>query len=120
MICVVQDVADVWALERSGIYKGGYHILGGVLSALDGVGPEDLAINGLIRRLAQPNIQEVIFALSATVDGQATVHYITSQINTLTHLRISAVAHGIPLGGELDYLDDGTLGAALAERRKIA
>lgn len=117
-VCVVEDVADLWALERSGSYRGHYHVLGGVLSALDGVGPEDLRIGALVARVAGQNIAEVILATSATVDGQTTAHYIAERLAT-SGARISALAHGVPVGGELDYLDDGTLSAALRARRPV-
>lgn len=119
LLCVVADVADVWALERTQSYKGVYHILGGMLSALEGRGPEDLAIAGFLNRCQQGKIQEVILALSSTVEGQTTMHYIADCLETLPHLRISALACGIPLGGELDYLDEGTLTTALSARKAI-
>ncbi len=117
VICVVEEVADLWALERTAAFKGRYHILGGVLSPLDGVGPEDLSISGLLNRAAQEAITEVILATSATVDGKTTAHYITDQLAEY-NVTVTALAHGIPVGGELDYLDDGTLSAALRERRQ--
>ena len=116
IICVVEEVADLWALERTAAFKGRYHILGGVLSPLDGVGPEDLSISGLLNRAAQEAITEVILATSATVDGKTTAHYITDRLSEC-NVTVTALAHGIPVGGELDYLDDGTLSAALRERR---
>ncbi len=116
IICAVEEVGDLWAMERSGVFKGRYHVVGGTLSALDGVGPEDLNIGRLIDRASRPEITEVILALNATVDGQTTSHYITDR---LTHLdvKITQLAHGVPVGGELDHLDDGTIAAALASRR---
>ena len=115
-ICVVEEVADLWALERAGAYRGRYHVLGGVLSALDGVGPEDLNIAGLLARAEAPEVTEVILALSATVDGQTTAHYITERLAG-RDVGVTRLAHGVPVGGELDYLDDGTLTAALRARR---
>ena len=116
-ICVVEEVADLWALERTASFKGLYHILGGVLSPLDGIGPEDLSIGGLLNRAGVATVTEVILATSATVDGKTTAHYITDRLAD-SNVIISALAHGIPVGGELDYLDDGTLSAALKERRR--
>jgi len=118
LLCVVEDVADLWALDRAAIYSGRYHVLGGVLSALDGVGPEDLSIGGLIERAKAPEVTEVILALSATVDGQTTAHYVTDRLADC-NVTISRLAHGVPVGGELDYLDDGTLAAALKARRPV-
>lgn len=114
-ICVVAGVSDLWAIERTGIYKGRYHILGGLLSALDGVGPQDLRIRQLIERARATPDCELILALSATVDGQATAHYIGDHLNGM-NVRISRLAHGIPVGGDLDYLDDGTIATALKSR----
>src|SRR5438128_12358656 len=113
-ICVVEDLADLWALERTGAFRGHYHVLGGTLSALDGIGPDELNIARLIARLA-PDI-ELILALNATVDGQTTAHYIADRPAT-TGAKISRLAQGVPIGGELDYLDEGTLTAALKARR---
>ena len=118
LICVVEDVADLWALERSGSYRGRYHVLGGVLSALDGVGPEDLAIAGLVARARYAAVGEVIIATSATVDGQTTAHYIADRLADCG-VTVSGLAHGVPMGGELEYLDDGTLAAALKARHKL-
>jgi recombination protein RecR len=115
-ICVVQDVSDLWAMERAGAFRGLYHILGGTLSALDGVRPEDLNIAGLISRVSAGGISEVILAMNATVDGQTTAHYITDHLES-TGVRVSRLAHGVPVGGELDYLDDGTITAAMRSRR---
>ncbi len=115
-ICVVADVADLWALERSGVFRGRYHVLGGTLSALDAVGPEDLRIPTLVTRVAEEAVQEVILALDATVDGQTTAHYIAEALAP-TGVRVSTLARGVPVGGELDYLDDGTIGTALRARR---
>ena len=118
IICVVEEVADLWALERSATYGGSYHVLGGVLSPLDGVGPEDLMLDGLIARAGVNRVTEVILATSATVDGKTTAHYITERLFDC-NVKVTALAHGIPVGGELDYLDDGTLSAAMKERRGI-
>lgn len=116
VLCVVEDVGDLWALERAGAFRGRYHVLGGVLSALDGAGPEDLAIASLIERARAPDVKEVVLALNATVDGAATAHYLTDRLEPLG-VAVSTIARGVPVGGELDYLDDGTLAAALASRR---
>ncbi len=117
-ICVVEDVADLWAIERSGAFKGKYHVLGGVLSALDGVGPEDLNIAKLVARARSADVREIILATNATVEGQTTGHYITDRLAG-TAASITRLAHGVPVGGELDYLDDGTLTAALRARRAV-
>ena len=114
-LCVVEEVADLWALERAA-YKGRYHILGGVLSALDGVSPEDLNISKLVERSRDPAVTEIILAMNATVDGQTTAHYITDRLSD-SDVQITRLAHGVPVGGELDYLDDGTLTTALKSRR---
>jgi recombination protein RecR len=116
LICVVAEVGDVWALERAGAFKGRYHVLGGTLSALDGVRPEDLRIPRLLERASAPGVREIILALSATVDGQTTAHYLAERLHSL-NLTISRLSHGVPVGGELDLLDDGTLFAALQSRR---
>lgn len=115
-ICVVAQVSDVWALERTGAYKGLYHVLGGLLSALDGIGPNDLKIPKLVARTEDEHVKEVILALSATVDGQSTAHYIADHLDAGA-LEITRLAHGMPVGGELDYLDDGTITTALKSRR---
>lgn len=117
MICVVEDVADLWALERSGVFKGRYHVLGGTLSALDQVGPDQLRIPRLIDRVESEGVTEVILALNATVDGQTTAHYIADQLEG--RVSLTSLAQGVPIGGELDYLDDGTISAALNARRKV-
>lgn len=117
-ICVVQDVADLWAMERGGVFRGRYHVLGGTLSALDGVGPDELRIPELVDRVQRDGVQEVILALNATVDGQTTAHYIADALAP-TDVQISTLAQGVPIGGELDYLDDGTIGAALRARRRV-
>ncbi|MDX2274840.1 MAG: recombination mediator RecR [Hyphomonadaceae bacterium] len=116
LICVVAEVGDVWALERAGAFKGRYHVLGGVLSALDGVRPDDLRIAKLIERASAQGVREVILALAATVDGQTTAHYLAERLQPLG-LVVSRLSHGVPVGGELDLLDDGTLFAALQSRR---
>ncbi len=116
LICVVQDVGDLWAMERAGAFKGQYHVLGGTLSALDGIRPEDLNIAGLIIRAKNADVKEVILAMNATVDGQTTAHYITDHLES-SNVTVSRLAHGVPVGGELDYLDDGTITAAMKSRR---
>jgi recombination protein RecR len=116
LVCVVAEVGDLWALERSGAFKGRYHVLGGMLSALDGVGPEKLNIAGLVDRAGRGEVREAILALDATVDGQTTAHYIADRLAG-TGAKVSRLAHGVPVGGELDYLDDGTIAAALNARR---
>lgn len=118
IICVVEDVASLWALERSSAYRGRYHVLGGVLSAVDGVGPADLNLPALIRRAADPGVTEVILATGATVDGQTTAHYIADHLADCG-VSVSGLGHGVPVGGELDYLDDGTIAAALRARRPV-
>jgi recombination protein RecR len=115
VIVVVADVADLWALERASAINARYHVLGGTLSPLDGVGPEDIAIDALITRAHKPGVSEVILALNATVDGQTTAHYITDLLHD-AHVKVTRLAHGVPVGGELDYLDDGTLAAAIRQR----
>jgi recombination protein RecR len=117
-ICVVEDVADLWALERAGVFRGRYHVLGGTLSALDAVGPEELRIPALIDRVRTEGAREVILALNATVDGQTTAHYIADALGG-TGVTVTSLAQGVPIGGELDYLDDGTLGAALRARKSF-
>ncbi len=116
-ICVVEDVADLWAMERAQVFKGRYHVLGGTLSALDAIGPEDLRIPRLIDRVETENVTEVILALNATIDGQTTAHYIAEQLEE--RVKITSLAQGVPIGGELDYLDDGTISAALKARKAI-
>ncbi len=116
-ICVVEDVSDLWAMERASVFKGRYHVLGGTLSALDGVGPDELRIPALIRRVQDEGITEVILALSATVDGQTTAHYIADELSG--RCAVSSLAQGVPVGGELDYLDDGTITAALNARKSF-
>ncbi len=116
-ICVVEDVADLWAMERGQAFRGRYHVLGGTLSALDQVGPEALRIPQLITRVAEEAITEVILALNVTVDGQTTAHYIADQLDG--RVALTSLAQGVPIGGELDYLDDGTISAALAARKSL-
>lgn len=116
LICVVEDVAGLWALERAGIFKGRYHVLGGVLSALEGIGPEDLNIAPLVDRAGSGAVREIVLATSATVDGQTTAHYVTERLKGIS-VTVTRLAHGVPVGGELDYLDEGTLAAALKARR---
>lgn len=118
VLCVVEDVADLWALERSGSFAGRYHVLGGTLSPIDGIGPEDLGIAGLVNRAAAPEVREVILALGFTVSGQTTAHYIIERLSGCD-VAISGIAHGVPLGGELHYLDEATLATALAARRSL-
>jgi recombination protein RecR len=115
-LCVVADVADVWALERAQIFKGRYHVLGGLLSAIDGVMPHQLTLDALIQRVKSGGIDEVVLALNATVEGQTTLHYIADLLSSFG-VKISTLAHGVPVGGELDYLDDGTLHTAFKARR---
>lgn len=116
VLCVVAEVGDVWALERAGAYRGRYHVLGGVLSALDGVRPEDLRVSQLVERASAAPVREVILALAATVDGQTTAHYLTERL-TGVDVSVTRLSHGVPVGGELELLDDGTLLAALSSRR---
>ncbi|MCH2248474.1 MAG: recombination mediator RecR [Cognatishimia sp.] len=116
-ICVVEDVADLWAMERAGVFKGRYHVLGGTLSALDGIGPEELSIPRLVDRVTSEAVSEVILALNATVDGQTTAHYIADQLEG--QVTLTSLAQGVPIGGELDYLDEGTISAALRARKSI-
>jgi len=117
-ICVVEDLSDLWAMERAGGFKGRYHVLGGTLSALDAVGPDDLRIPQLVGRIAEEGVREVILALNVTVEGQTTAHYIAEAL-AHTCVSVSALAQGVPMGGELDYLDDGTISAAFAARRRL-
>ena len=118
IVCVVESVADLWALERSGSFRGRYHVLGGTLSALDGVAPSDLNIDSLVRRVNDGGVREVILATNATVEGQTTAHYITDRLAP-AGVAMTRLAAGVPVGGELDYLDDGTLNAALKARRPL-
>lgn len=116
-ICVVENVADLWAMERAGVFRGRYHVLGGTLSALDAVGPEELRIPKLVERIAREGIAEVILALNATVEGQTTAHYLADLLEG--RVTVTSLAQGVPIGGELDYLDDGTIGAALRARKRL-
>jgi recombination protein RecR len=118
-LCVVEDVSDLWALERSRLFPGRFHVLGGHLSALDGIRPEDLAIDTLVSRIAAGGIDEVVLAMNATLDGQTTAHYIAERLERFP-VRLTQLAHGLPVGGELDYLDDGTLAQALRARRPVS
>lgn len=118
LICVVEDVPDLWALERAGAFRGRYHVLGGVLSAIDGIGPDELNIGPLEARVMAGDVREVILALNATVDGQTTAHYVAERLEA-SGIAITRLAHGVPVGGELDHLDDGTLSAALRARRGV-
>jgi recombination protein RecR len=118
VLCVVEQVGDLWAIERTGSFAGRYHVLGGTLSALDGIGPDDLSIAPLLVRVREQRVSEVILALNATVDGQTTAHYLAERL-AASGARVTRLAHGVPVGGELDYLDDGTLSAALAARREL-
>jgi len=115
-ICVVEDVADLWAMERAGVFKGRYHVLGGTLSALDDIGPDELRIPKLRDRITSEDVTEVILALGATIDGQTTAHYIADE---LQGVKVTTLAQGVPVGGELDYLDDGTITAALNARKSL-
>jgi recombination protein RecR len=115
LLVAVESVADLWALERAGVVAGRYHVLGGTLSALDGIGPDDLNIASLVSRAHDPEVKEVVLALSATVDGQTTAHYTTDLLRN-ADVKVTRLAHGVPVGGELDYLDEGTLSAAIRQR----
>ena len=118
MLCVVEEVADLWALDRSRLFPGRYHVLGGRLSALEGVGPEDLSIDQLVSRVSKGGIDEVVLAMNATLEGQTTAHYLAERLENFP-VRLTQLAHGLPVGGELDYLDEGTLAQALRARRPI-
>ncbi|MEM9880419.1 MAG: recombination mediator RecR [Pseudomonadota bacterium] len=117
-VCVVEDVSDLWALDKAGAFDGRFHVLGGTLSPLDGIGPDDLRIDSLIQRARSEEVSEVVLALSATVDGQTTAHYVREQLDGLG-VEVTSVAHGVPVGGELDYLDDGTLMQAMRARQPL-
>ena len=117
-LCIVENVADLWAMERAAVFSGRYHVLGGVLSAIDGIGPDALRVDYLVERVRNDDIEEVILALSATVDGQATAHFIADRLAGHS-AKITRLAHGVPVGGELDYLDDGTLAQAMKARQQI-
>lgn len=118
-LCVVEEVADLWALDRARLFPGRYHVLGGRLSALDGIGPEQLGIDRLVARIAAGGIDEVVLAMNATLEGQTTAHYIADRLDGFP-VRLTQLAHGLPVGGELDYLDEGTLAQALRARRPVA
>jgi recombination protein RecR len=117
-LCVIEDVSDLWAMEKTGAFKGYYHVLGGTLSALDGIGPDDLSIPKLIQRVEQDKVREVVMALNATIDGQTTAHYISDRL-ARTGAIVSQLAHGVPIGGQIDTLDDGTLATALKSRKAV-
>ena len=119
LLCVVEEVADLWALDRSRLFPGRFHVLGGRLSALEGVRPEDLGIDGLVGRVAAGGIDEVVLAMNATLEGQTTAHYLAERLEKFP-IRLTQLAHGLPVGGELDYLDEGTLAQALRARRPVA
>jgi recombination protein RecR len=119
ILCVVENVADLWAIERSKTFYGKYHVLGGILSAMDGIGPDSLNIHTLHSRLLD-GVKEVVLSLGATVDGQTTLHYLADQLKRYPDINVTMLAHGVPIGGELDYLDDGTLSAAFLARRSVA
>jgi recombination protein RecR len=118
LICVVEDVGDLWAMERAKVFGGHYHVLGGTLSALDGIGPDELNIAGLLRRVRDGHVREIIVATNATVDGQTTAHYLAERLSD-SGVPLTRLAHGVPVGGELDWLDDGTLATALKARRAL-
>ncbi len=118
-LCVVEEVADLWALDRARLFPGRYHVLGGRLSALDGVRPEDLSIDALVGRVAAGGIDEVVLAMNVTLEGQTTMHYVADRLAALP-VRVTQLAHGVPVGGELDYLDEGTLAQALKARRPVS
>ena len=118
IVCVVEDIADLWALSRTGAFKGKFHILGGVLSPMDGVGPDDLNINGILQRVYAGGIAEIILATNLTVEGQSTAHYIAEKLHDMD-VKITRLAHGVPVGGELEYLDDGTLSTAINSRLEL-
>ena len=118
-LCVVEEVADLWALDRSRLFPGRYHVLGGRLSALEGVRPEDLSIDKLVKRVSEGGIDEVVLAMNATLEGQTTAHYLAERLEKFP-VRLTQLAHGLPVGGELDYLDEGTLAQALRARRPVA
>jgi recombination protein RecR len=118
LLCIVEDISDLWAIEKTGAFKGYYHVLGGTLSALDGIGPEDLAIPHLLQRALAPQVKEVIVALNATIDGQTTAHYISDYLRS-ANVTTTQLAHGVPIGGQIDYMDDGTLSTALKSRKAV-
>mgnify|MGYP001310614397 FL=1 len=118
ILCVVETVADLWAMERSNVYNGQYHILGGVLSAIDGINPDQLNISSLVNKIKRKTFSEVIIAISATLDGQTTAHYLADRLDNLD-VKVTRLAHGMPVGGELDFLDDGTIAQALKARNEL-
>lgn len=118
VICVVEDIADLWAIEKTGSFRGSYHVLGGTLSALDGIGPQDLSIPHLLSRAREEAVKEVIVALNATIDGQTTAHYIADSLQNCA-VKVTQLAHGVPIGGQIDCLDDGTLATALKSRKAV-
>jgi recombination protein RecR len=118
LLCIVEDISDLWAIEKTGAFRGYYHVLGGTLSALDGIGPEDLAIPHLLQRASDPQVKEVIIALNATIDGQTTAHYLSDCLRS-ANVVTTQLAHGVPIGGQIDYLDDGTLSTALKSRKAV-
>ena len=118
-LCIVADVADLWALERAGSFKGKYHVLGGLLSALDGVSPDDLGVESLLDRIKKDEVSEVILALPVTVEGQTTSHYLADMLANFENVEVYMLAQGIPVGGELDYLDDGTIATAFKAKKKL-
>jgi len=118
LLCVVEDISDLWAIEKTGAFKGYYHVLGGTLSALDGLGPEDLSLPHLLKRVRGGRTREVIIALNATIDGQTTAHYIADMLASCG-VALSQLAHGVPVGGQIDYLDDGTLATAIKSRKAV-
>jgi recombination protein RecR len=118
-LCVVEEVADLWALDRARLFTGKYHVLGGRLSAIDGIRPEDLSLDGLLRRIGAGGIDEVVLAMNATLEGQTTAHYIAERLESFP-VRVTQLAHGLPVGGELDYLDEGTLAQAIRARRPVS
>jgi recombination protein RecR len=117
-LCVVEDISDLWAIEKTGVFRGYYHVLGGTLSALDGIGPDELSIPHLVRRVREGGIREVVIALNATIDGQTTAHYIADLLQA-SGVAVSQPAHGLPIGGQIDYLDDGTLATAFKARKAV-
>ncbi len=118
VLCIVEDISDLWAIEKSGSFRGYYHVLGGTLSALDGIGPEDLSIPHLLLRAKDPQVKEVIIALNATIDGQTTAHYLSDCLH-FCNVVTTQLAHGVPIGGQIDYMDDGTLSTALKSRKAV-
>lgn len=117
-LCIVEDISDLWAIEKTGAFRGYYHVLGGTLSALDGIGPEDLSIPHLLARAQDERVKEVIIALNATIDGQTTAHYLSDCLKS-AHVVTTQLAHGVPIGGQIDYMDDGTLATALKSRKAV-